>query len=500
MSKTIKYVTTSFLWGIVSKVFDAGLKFLSVPMLLTYFGNENFALISLAMSVNAYMNLLDMGVNTGAIKYFSEWIARGRYAIIHSVARTSLYFYGLIGIVNSILLITVAGFGMNLFTITIDQALILRDLFLILAFFSVINWSTSVLNQLLIANESVFYIHQVNIVKSLMIFMVIAITIYFELGLKNYFILFILVNSLTIIPFFFLVKKAKLITSLFLPADWKNFSVILKYSLSIILMSVFQVSASSLRPIILAIFSTNGIIVVAEYRIMETISILVISIGGMFTSIFLPKTSKLLLENDNEKIQSFAYEATVYTSIVCVILCFPIILCAKEILSVYVGKEYLYLSNWLILWIGTILIFLHSTPISSIILSTGKTRILTVSTGISCIVSLSVTAILCRQIGVGSAIIGFAIYIVIQMSFYYLYFNKRVLGLDSLKVFKAFVFPTLLGLVCMLGVYFLNLKLENLVIQMLIKCFIWVTLYVISLLLTGIINAKLILGLARIKT
>lgn len=64
------YVVNSFLWGVGSKIIDIGIKFISIPFLLSYFGNQEFGLIALASSVNTYLQLLDMGVNTGAVKYF----------------------------------------------------------------------------------------------------------------------------------------------------------------------------------------------------------------------------------------------------------------------------------------------------------------------------------------------------------------------------------------------------------------------------------------------
>ena len=484
MDNTTKYIAKSFFWGVSSRLLDAMVKFLTVPLLLAYFGKENFALISLATSVNAYMNLLDMGVNTGATKYFSEWIGAGKMTLVHNVARTSISFYGAIGIINAVLLIGISIYGMGIFSITSEQAAVLHDLLLVLAFFAVINWSTSVFNQLLTANESIYYIHQINILKAILGIAVIAATIFLKWSLTTYFISYTIGNSIVLLPFYFLAKKEHLISSVMPSLEWKNFNVILKYSLAIIAMGIFQVSASTLRPIILAIFSPDGIALLADYRVMETITIFIISVGGMFTSIFLPSTTKLLLENNKDKVKFFAYEATVYTSVICVALCLPIVLCAREIISIYVGESFVYLVPWLILWVITILFFLHSTPVSSIILSTGKTRPLVISTALSCLVSLLINAIFCKQLGVGSTVLGYSVYIGIQMSFYYFYFNKKILGLNSWKVFKSFATPALLGFLSLLAIWLLNIQMENLVIQILVKCSLWTVFYFILLIFT----------------
>jgi len=485
-----KYVAKSFLWSVTAKVLDAGIKFISLPILLIYFGKQNFALITLATSINAYMNLLDMGVNTGAIKYFSEWISQGKLSLLDSVSRTSITFYGVIGIINALLLLTLSWLGMDLFSITPPEVESLRNLFFILAFFSIFNWSSSVFNQLLIANESLDFIQKVNIFKSLLNLALIYCTIQFEWSLLRYFMALTLLNSLVLLPFYKKSKSQNLIQS-FIPAfDWVNFSIVFKYSLSIIAMAIFQVSANTLRPLILGIFSGEGLGIVADYRIMETITIFVISIGGIFTSILLPKTSRLMLENNFEKIENFAYKGTLFTSIICVILCLPFILCSQEILTIYVGDQYKHLGPWLIMWMLTILFFLHSTPINSIILATGKTRILVYSTAFSCIVSLTINALLCNRYGAGSAVIGYLVYITIQMSFYYFYFNNKVLGLNSFKVFKSFIIPTALGLTSLGIILLLNISLNNLIFQAIIKSLLWFILFTATLLLTKTIKLE----------
>jgi len=482
------YVLKSFLWGSIAKLLDASIKFVSVPLLLNHYGKSNFGLISLAISINAYLGLLDMGINTGAVKYFSEWIHLKKNDLLDSVARTSITFYLIIGTINALVLLIIVFSGINIFSLSGSQKSVMSDLFIILAVFAIINWSTSVFNQLLTANEDIYYLQQINIYKSIVGIILIYAAIYFQLSLVTYFFVFTLVNSIVLVPFYIKAKTDGLIKN-FLPAfDWINFKEVFKYSLAILAIGIFSFSATKLRPIILAIFAEGSADVVADYRIMETITIFVISIGGMFLSIFLPKTSKLLLENDKSKIDNFVYEYTSYTSIVCVVLCFPLILNSTEILVLYVGKSYTHLSNWLIIWLFTILFYLHNSPIASLILSTGKTKLLVFSSATSCIISLIVNAALCKYFEVGSAVIGYSLYILIHMSFYYFYFNKKILGLNSFKVFKLFVFPTTLGIVAILIVTIFNINFSNLIFQIIVKTTLWFLIFIFFIFFTNILN------------
>ncbi|CAG5072015.1 hypothetical protein DYBT9623_03954 [Dyadobacter sp. CECT 9623] len=485
-----KYVTLAFLWGFVAKILDAGMKLFTVPLLLHHFGASDFGVISLALSVNAYLQLLDLGINTGAVKFFSQWIKEGKMELVDSVARTSITFYGLVGLVNAILLLALSQYGIHLFKVSGEQAQILQTMLYILAGFAIFNWATSVFSQLLIANEKIYYIQQINMGRSVTSFLAVLLTIHLKLNLVSYFLLFTVINSLIFVPFFIVSKRDKLISG-FLPAiDYRNFLIIFRYSIAIIAIGIFQMTANKSRPIILSIFSTDGLRSVAEFRILETITLFVISLGGMFSSIFLPKTSRLVLNKDKSGMEKFAYQSTLYTSIICVILCAPFILNAEEIITIYVGDQYALLSKWLIIWMVIIVSYLHSSPVNSLLLAKGRTKSLLYSTAFSCIISLCINASMSESIGVGAAVIGHSVYIFIQMSMYYLYFNNKILGLNSLKVFKSFIVPTAIGAASVFLVILVQIDFENLLVQSVVKSILFFVAFVSLLILLKVVPIR----------
>ena len=446
----------------------------------------------MAYAANAYITLLDLGMNTGAVKYYSQWIALGKYDLIDRVSRTNLSFYLLIGIINSVALLVLAFFGESVFKMTPEQFVTFRNLLLILASFTVFYWTTFVFNQLLVSDEKIGFTQKIFCTRSVLNVILIITTISYKWSIIQYFFVSLFINALIIIPYYYVCQKRKLIQSLFPAFYWRDFAVVFKYSLTIFAMGIFQFTASQSRPLILGMFSTNGVGVLTDYRVIEVFAAFIISLGGIITPILLPKTSKAIQGNDRSAIEKMAYEGTKYTSILVSFLCFPFILNAKELLTLYVGNTYGHLSVWLSLWIFTITLYLHSTPVSSLILSTGKLRKLVFSTAISCAVSMIINAMLCKYFGVGSAIIGFLIYIIIQMSFYYLYFNNKILGLRSLKVFKSFIVPTAIGFVLMVVTYFVKIKTEHLLLQIVVNSSFWCVLYASCLVALKIIDVKMI--------
>lgn len=489
-NKQIQYIAKSFAWGVVAKLIDAATKFMTIPILLNYFGKENYGLLTLALATNAYMNLLDMGMNTGSVKYFSQWIALGKYELINRVSRTSLTFYLIIGCINALILILLAFTAHFIFNISPTQIETFRYLLIILSTIGVINWTTFVFNQLLIADEKIAFVQQMLSVRSVLSIGVILLTVYFSYSLIEYFFLYLLVNSFVIVPFYITCRKRNLIQSLSPAFYWKDFSVIIKYSLAIFAMSLFQFTATQSRPLVLGMFSSDGVNILSEYRILEVFPLFIISLGGMLTSIFLPKTSKYIQDNDREAIEHLVYRGTLYTSILISFLCFPIILVAKDLLILYVGSEYQDLYIWLSLWIFTLTIFLHNSPVASLVLATGKTKMLVYSSAISCIVSMVINAIFCPFYGVGSAVIGYLVYIIIQISFYYFYFDNKILGLNSYKIFKSYIIPMLCGLLTLACVYMIPITTNLLWLNIIVKCLMWIITYGIVLFLFRVITKK----------
>ena len=468
-----RYYVGSFFWGTIAKILDAGLKFITIPLLLAYFGDINYGLLTLAIATNAYMRILNMGMNTGAVKFFSQWISSGKTTLIDRVARTNLTFFILIGILNSIILLVLAFWGQSVFSISIEQFNDFRKLLFILATVSIFNWMSMVFFQLLVADEKIAYTQQVLSAKAILNLLLVLITIQFQFTLLQYFLGLSILNVSIIIPYSYVVLKQKLVKKIRPAFYWNDFKEIISYSLAIFAISLFQFTATQSRPIVLGIFSNEGPAILSDYRIIEVFPLFIISIGTMLISILLPKSSKAIQEKNTIKINNIAYTGTKYSSILVACLCFPVILNAENLLRVYVGGEYANLANWLIMWCFTVVLYLHNSPVSSLVLATGKTRTLVYSSAISSIISIAINAILTDYFGVGSAVIGYLTYIIIQMSFYYLYFNRKVLKLRSYEVFKSFIIPSILGTIAYFAIQQLNFNINGLMLLMIIKSLAW---------------------------
>ena len=493
------YYISSLFWSTLSKVLNAIVGFITVPLLLGYYGKADYGLLSIATACNGYMHLLDLGMNTGAVKFYSQWKAEGNLNKMYRVARTNITFYIIIAVINIIMLLTVAFYGENLFSVTHEQFLQIRICLYIIATFSLFSWVTTVFNQLLIADKQIKFTMQVQCVQTILKALLIAAVLFANLTLSTYFFYLTAIITLAFIPYSYKCKKNKLINSFKPSWYWTDFKIVLTFSLSIFALSLFQVTATQSRPILLSMFATNGATAVADFRIIEVIPQLIIMIGGTFSSIFLPKTSEMVAQKDNNAIQTFAYKWTTYTTIVISTMCFPFMLCASEILSAYVGKEYTYLSKWLIIWCITVLIQMHTTPGNALVLAHGKTKLLVKVTSAACILSMLINIFLCKYFEVGSAIIAYFIYVLIIIGLYYASFYKKLLHLSRYKLFKCFAIPTILAGGIFVIVSLIPISIQWLphlneriayIIICIIKSLMWLIPYLILLQTLKIVNFK----------
>ena len=135
---------------------------------------------------------------------------------------------------------------------------------------------------------------------------------------------------------------------------------------------------------------------------------------------------------------------------------------ATDLLSVYVGKEYLYLVPWLNVWLLTLL-FTHNQAISSLILAGADIRAITYSSIIAAVVGLVVTWVTIPTYQVGGTVIGYVAYILVQMGFYYFYYWPRKMEIDSTKVFGSCFAPyAIIGALSMAVVSLVNISDINL--------------------------------------
>lgn len=445
MSSSSQRIFSGVAWTVVLNIVNAVYGFVSVPLLINYFGKAEYGLIGLAMSINVYMQLMDMGLNSTNVRFFSNWLAKRENEKVKSGFSVSLLFYGTIGIINAAILLIVAYFSNSIFNLTPEQNVIFKHLFYILAVSAIVSWYSSSFDQLISATENVGWIKKRSFIPKSIQILVLILTLVLHLNIETYFLLTTF-GLFAIIPLS-IKKIKKLLPFISFKPRWNKaqFKEILPYSLNIFSFSIFQFSFWNLRPIFLGMQGSPEM--VADFKVMNGIIAIITMVSGSFLGALLPSSSKVVANKDKQKYYQIAYDGVKYVSIIVCLLVFGLITIAPDLLTLYVGKSYLYLVPWLSLW-ALLELTAHIEPISSLILAGSNIRPLSISSIIASVTGLIVTWFTIPHFHVGGAILGELAYSAVQQVFYYTYYWPHILKIDSLRVLTRSFGPyVIIGLI-----------------------------------------------------
>ena len=270
---------------------------------------------------------------------------------------------------------------------------------------------------------------------------VLGVTVWGKLSIELYYVLTCLA-TLVIVPLSIgKIRKETPFISFTPKFDKAIFKEMLPYCMNIFSFSLFQFSFYHLRPVFLGI--QGNIESVTDFRVLNGIINVVTMLGGAFTAILLPSTAKVVARKDKSSYYKMAYDGTKYISILISFCCFGMMSVGSEVITMYVGKSYLYLIPWFNIWLlctlGT-----HNQAISSLILAGTDIRAISYSSAVASIVGLLVSWLLIPKYQIGGVCIAFVVYMAIQLGFYYLYYWPKRMQINSWKVFSYSFMPYIL--------------------------------------------------------
>lgn len=449
-----KKIARGAVWTTMANIVNGIYGFISVPLLIAYFGKSNYGLIGLALSVNVYLNLMDLGLNSTNIRFFSNWLAKGNQDNVNKLFGTSMSFYGVVGLLNAIIMFVIGLFAQSIFHLNDEQGTILMHLFFILAISAFISWYTSCFDQLIQANEYVGWTNQVKLLAKLLQCVILILTLTLKFNIEVFYAL--TTFSMFIVIPFCVHKIRKLCPYIqFKPHfDKAVFKEILPYSINIFSFGIFQFSFYNLRPVFLGLQGTPAD--VTDYRVMNGIVSIVMMLGGSFMGVFLPSVTKAVAQKNKEAINHVTYDGTKYISILLCFCSFGVISVAPELVNIYVGPSFSYLSLWLMIWL-LLLTLSHNQAISALILAGSDIRAITYSSICASVLGLLVCWFTIPYYNVGGTVIAYAVYILTQMAFYYLYYWPRKMLINSWKVFRYSYAPYLIaGALIAWGCHYIN--------------------------------------------
>lgn len=475
-----KVIINGFFWTVVNNAVYIVFGFISVPILIKYFGKDTYGLIGLAGSINVYLHLLDMGMTDTNVRFFSEYIAKKQKDKTQKLLSFTFLFYLLIGIINSIVLFVVSFYVGVFFKVTPDQALILQHLVLILALNATFSWVSACLDQYLRAHDLMGWLKIRGTILRLSIFIFLGITIVFKLPIEFYY--FFNVFSITFILPLSAIKAKKISPEIKIRPgfDKATCSTVLPYALTIFSFSIFQFLAFNFRPLLLG--NMIGPESVADFHIVQTITLIVTLFSGALIPVLLPVVTKMKVTNDDLGVSKMMMTGTKYVVILLTLIIFAIVLVNKELLTIYVGQEYVGLSKWLVLWLMTLLLN-HRSVMTSLVFTEKKLKEIAVMGFFAMCAAFAVYFVCVPIFGVGGVVMGFTAHEVIHTLFYYLYFLPKRFHIDTRAVFTHSVLPVwvVLAVVLFLSIFIGQFIGTSALLSAIVKCVLFICIAIPSI-------------------
>lgn len=428
-------------WSIIQNIVSILYGIVSVPFLINYFGKAEYGLIGLATSVNVYVHLMDMGMSSTNVKFFSEFLVNGDKDKIQRLFSTMHSMYLIIGFINSAILFVLSFFVSDLFKVTPDQAVVLRNLLLILGLNAVFSWISACYDQFLQANDLLSWTKKRLTLLKLLQFVVLVTTIMFKLSIEVYF--FFYVFMVTFILPLSVIKVQKIA-----PSMKKNFRIdgailrlVIPFALSIFSFSIFQFLALNFRPLVLG--NMSGPVAVAEFNVMNTIALAVTVFSNSFIQVLIPVVTKAKASNDVRTINVIMKDGTKYVTILLSTVIFILVISAKEILKIYVGDDFVHLFGWVALWLLTLLLS-HRNAMTSMVFTENKLMSVVIMSSFAMVVAFTAYFLLVPKLDVGGVVVGFTLHELIHTLFYYVYFLPKVSKIHTKEIFIQSVLPVII--------------------------------------------------------
>ncbi len=450
-------VAANYAWSLANKVLVAALTFAATPLLIAGFGRKGYGLLTLALSVNGLLHLMELSMPQGAVKYVSEWLAQGDRDRLNCAVSTGLLFAIGAGMLAAAVLLLLALAGRPLFPkVSFEEWGVFRALLSVSAFGMLVTFLLNYVSQLLNGAEEIAWQAKLDsLLKVLHFGLVCSVAVMpGVLGLAAYlFLYYCLWVALLPIKTWRWHRHAPIRESLLGGWDWAAFRPVVGYALALVSIGLFQLLFTQLRPVILQqrFLTPDPIGAVADLGIILQFPNFMLLVSGALMAALVPAISRRAAGGDKQFLSWVVVNLTKYFWLATGLLTAAAVAAAPELLTLYVGRQHARLAPEMSLLLASSSINFWLAPVASVLLGLGQMRRLTQWVAITSVAGVVLVWVLCPRRGVQGVAVATLIYTALQACFYLFYYAPRVLQIKTWPILKGIAPPYLLGLVAILA-------------------------------------------------
>ncbi len=471
-------------------IFEVLSSLVLTPFIIRSFGQSEYGVYSLVLSITAYLTLLDLGVGNSVIKFASKYIGDNDKEKLNKFAGIIYSYYFIVAIIVLIIGVVLyfvfpTAFGKGLST---EEILLAQKLLIV----SIVNMSITI-------GTSGFF----NIANSfenfyatkgiMLIFMVIRIATSFVLlynGFRSFEI--ILLNTITVFLGRFIIVlivllKHKVVGTL-RGVKWIDIKEIISFSFVILLAMIATQINGIADNVLLGILVENATPIIAIYSVGATISLYYQSFGNLVNGVLMPGVVKKIEKNatsielENEMIK-FGRINTIFLGLILIVFIFN----GQFFINHWAGVENqqaYYVA--IILMVPWFLIMVQNIGLQ-MLLAKNKHKVQAILKFLIVAINVAITIFLIRINALIGAVVGTAIslllgdFLVMQIVF------KKYLKINLFRYYRELFKGIGLCLFasCVIGLIFLFIPMGD-TLRFFLSCSIMSLVYILCLLIFGL--------------
>lgn len=336
------------------------------PFMLRMLGQSEYGIYSLAVSIIAYLGIMDLGFGNAIIRYVAKFRAINDKEREGSLLGMFSTIYVVIGIITLLLGGLVASnvdsfFERSLDTNELSQT---RTIMFLLAFNLAITFFFNVYSSAITAYEDFIFQKVIQIVRIILNTIVMIVLLYCGYKAIALVVCQTVFNILTQILNFYYFHYKLQIRIIWGKYDWRLFKEICSYSIWIFITAIIDRLYWSTGPFILG--AELGTVAVAVFSVAMTLEHIFISFSTAISGVFLPRiTSMIAKESSNEEISELFLKTGRLQFIVICLVVSAFVVFGQSFISLWAGNGYneSYLTA-LLLFLGLIVPLIQNIGIS----------------------------------------------------------------------------------------------------------------------------------------
>lgn len=331
---------------------------LFTPFIKASVGNAMYGIYTLALSI-LNLFLLDFGLGTSINAYVSKYRAE------HNQEGESKFLSATLKIYLFLDLLLFAAFIIIYFLVeyiysglTNSEINILKNVFLILAGFSLLTFPSSVFSGVLTAYEEFSFVKGISILQRLIYVILTLISLLLHWGIYAV-ILAYAISSLSNSIFIYLTVRIKLRKkiNLFIHTSLSDFKQIIAFSIFAFIVSLASRLIFTIVPSLLAIVSNS--VEIGVFGICSSLEGYIYSFGGVMSGLFMPKIARLNYESGessgNQKLMSLACKVGKIQLAFILLVFVGFVSAGKSFVDLWLNSD----PNYSSVYLGTILLIIY---------------------------------------------------------------------------------------------------------------------------------------------